>query len=115
MTLAGRRVLWLAAALLLLAAAGGGRQPMGNFTAAAEGSRLELRHDLNSAGMAELESLPGIGPSLAGRILKHRNRHGPFRSIEGLGAVPGIGEKTVRSLRPYLALCRGGAFSESGE
>lgn len=49
--------------------------------------------DLNRAGLAELDALPGIGPVLAGRILQHRNAHGPFREPEDLLAVPGIGPR----------------------
>ncbi len=51
--------------------------------------------DLNTAGAAELESLPGVGPALAARILAHRQANGPFQSVQDLLAVPGIGEKTL--------------------
>lgn len=51
--------------------------------------------DLNSAGPAELESLPGVGPALAARILAQRQARGPFRSVEDLLEVPGIGAKTL--------------------
>jgi competence protein ComEA len=47
--------------------------------------------DLNTAGAAELEALPGVGPVLAQRILDHREQHGPFGSVEELEDVPGIG------------------------
>jgi competence protein ComEA len=47
--------------------------------------------DLNSAGVAELDALPGIGPVLAQRIVDHRSREGPFRSVDQLDDVPGIG------------------------
>lgn len=47
--------------------------------------------DLNAAGVAELEGLPGVGPVLAARIVEHRERHGPFRAVEDLQDVPGIG------------------------
>ena len=55
--------------------------------------------DLNRAGLAELDGLPGIGPVLAGRILQHRNAHGPFREPEDLLAVPGIGPRLFERLR----------------
>ncbi len=47
--------------------------------------------DLNEAGAAELESLPGIGPVTAAAIISHRQREGPFRSVESLQEVTGIG------------------------
>lgn len=57
------------------------------------------RVDLNRAGASDLDALPGIGPVLARRILEHRARHGPFRSIEELRAVRGVGPSLVARLR----------------
>lgn len=59
---------------------------------------------INSGGQADLESLPGIGPALAGRILAYRQANGPFRTIDELDRVKGIGPKTLEKLRPYLRL-----------
>jgi competence ComEA-like helix-hairpin-helix protein len=60
--------------------------------------------DLNQAGLAELDALPGIGPVLAGRILQHRSAHGPFREPEDLLAVPGIGPRLYERLRPRIRI-----------
>ncbi len=60
--------------------------------------------DLNRAGAAELDALPGIGPVLAGRILQHRAAHGPFRDPAELLAVPGIGPRLFARLRPLVAV-----------
>ncbi|WP_409328976.1 ComEA family DNA-binding protein [Trujillonella humicola] len=49
------------------------------------------RVSLNTAGVAELDALPGIGPVLAQRIVDHRTTNGPFTAIEQLEDVPGIG------------------------
>ena len=58
--------------------------------------------DLNTAGVAELDQLPGIGPVLAGRIVEHRRRHGRFRNIDELLSVPGIGPRLLERLRPAV-------------
>ena len=57
---------------------------------------------LNLATAEELDHIPGIGPGLAQRIVAHRENQGPFGQLEELQQVPGIGEKTLEKLRPYL-------------
>jgi competence ComEA-like helix-hairpin-helix protein len=57
------------------------------------------RVDLNRASALELDALPGIGPVLAGRIVEHRRRHGPFKEVEDLVAVPGVGPALMERLR----------------
>lgn len=59
---------------------------------------------LNSATEAELETLPGIGPALAGRIVEHRNRHGAFQRIEDIQEVPGIGAGRFEKMKGRLTL-----------
>lgn len=59
---------------------------------------------LNTGSQAELETLPGVGPSLAGKILAYRREKGGFSSIDELDAVPGVGPATLARLRPYLTL-----------
>ena len=61
-----------------------------------------LALDLNLADAAALESLPGVGPVLAGRIVQWRAENGPFTSVEELGEVSGIGEATLGRLRPLV-------------
>ena len=60
--------------------------------------------DLNTATAQELESLPGIGPVMAGRIIAHREANGPFASVDGVENVPGIGPKTLESIRPMVTV-----------
>ncbi|HEY3248093.1 MAG TPA: ComEA family DNA-binding protein [bacterium] len=55
--------------------------------------------NVNAATPAQLEALPGIGPVLARRILEYRSRHGPFRRLEDLLQVQGIGPALLRRLR----------------
>ena len=63
--------------------------------------------DLNRAQAAELDMLPGIGPVLARRIVEYRRQHGPFRRIEELRAVRGVGPRLLERLRPRVGV--GGA------
>ncbi|MFI5210257.1 MAG: ComEA family DNA-binding protein [Gemmatimonadales bacterium] len=58
--------------------------------------------DLNAATEAELERLPGIGPSLARRIIEYRGRHGPFAGVDSLGGVWGIGPRSLERLKGLL-------------
>lgn len=57
---------------------------------------------LSQATLEQLQTLPGIGPELAKRILYYRYEHGAFRSIDDLVAVPGIGPGRLAEIRPYL-------------
>jgi competence protein ComEA len=67
--------------------------------AAAPGSAPAAPVDLNTATGEQLDTLDGIGPGMAGRILDYRKEHGAFGSVEELGQVPGIGEKRLAALR----------------
>lgn len=58
--------------------------------------------NLNTANAAELERLPRIGPAMAKRIIEFRTTRGPFRHIDDLDAVPGIGPRTLEQLRPLV-------------
>jgi competence protein ComEA len=99
---AAQRVLFVFAAALfagsLLAVAS--RRPLTH--AVPDDPRLELLIDLNRATPLELEALPGVGPALAARIAAHRAARGPFRRVEDLREVPGVGEKLANSLQPYV-------------
>ncbi|KLU06576.1 transport facilitator [Rhodopirellula islandica] len=57
---------------------------------------------MNTSDARELSLLPGIGPKLADRVVRHRESHGPFGSVEGLMTVHGVGPKLLQSLRPWV-------------
>jgi competence protein ComEA len=58
--------------------------------------------DINKATANDLQKLPGIGPSLAKQIVAYREKHGPFRRVEDLMAIRGIGFKKWKQIRPYI-------------
>jgi competence protein ComEA len=60
--------------------------------------------NVNTASIAELQYLPRIGPSVAAKIVEQREKSGPFKSLDDLLLVRGIGEATYEQLKPYLAL-----------
>jgi len=59
---------------------------------------------INQATQAEIEQLPGIGPSKAATIIKHREEHGPFKELEDLLDISGIGEKTLENMADEIQI-----------
>lgn len=68
----------------------------------AEPREIRFAVDINQADWPELALLPNIGEQLARRIVEHRTQHGPYRDLDQLKDVRGIGPKTFESLKPYL-------------
>ncbi len=62
------------------------------------------RVNLNTATAAQLETLPGVGPVLAQRIIEHRDRHGGFRSVSDLRQVNGIGDARYEQLKELVTV-----------
>lgn len=58
--------------------------------------------NINTASVEELQMLPRVGPSLAGRIVEFRQANGPFRAVDEILAVKGIGESSFEKLEPYI-------------
>lgn len=73
-------------------------------TASADGRASPSLINLNIATAQELELLPGIGQVMAGRIVAYREANGPFTSIDDVENVPGIGPKTLQSIRPLATV-----------
>ena len=60
--------------------------------------------DLNTADSSALESLPGIGPSKAAAIIQYRTDNGPFKTVDELDNVSGIGPSTLTSVRDLVSI-----------
>jgi competence protein ComEA len=58
--------------------------------------------NVNTATAEQLQLLPKIGPAMAERIIAFRETNGPFKKVDELVAVRGIGEKSLQALRPYV-------------
>ncbi|MDI7248020.1 MAG: helix-hairpin-helix domain-containing protein [Bacillota bacterium] len=65
---------------------------------------VQTRVNINTAGLAELDSLPGIGLALAGRIIEHRNTRGRFERPEDLMNVSGIGPAKYEALKDLITV-----------
>jgi len=67
--------------------------------------------NLNTASQAELETVKGIGPAKAKAIVEHRNKNGPFKSVDDLKEIKGFGDKMLSKMRPELTIAGGGEKS----
>jgi competence ComEA-like helix-hairpin-helix protein len=70
-----------------------------------------VRVNINSANSEELQQVPGIGPVTAGKILQMRKSYGPFKSVDDLLAIKGLGRKRLDKMRKYMTV--GKAASKS--
>ncbi|MCU1467966.1 MAG: hypothetical protein JWM72_3894 [Actinomycetia bacterium] len=74
--------------------------PSGGASVPAAGAPLNL----NAATAEQLDTLPGVGPATAAAIIKDREAHGPFRSVNDLGRVRGIGDAKLEQLRDLVTV-----------
>lgn len=93
MQIVRRRLVAVALALLVLAPVAAG---------AAEAAKGVV--NVNTASTEQLQMLPRIGPSVATRIVEHREQNGKFATAADLMLVRGIGERTFELLEPYVTL-----------
>lgn len=90
-----RRFIGLLLAVLLLPAMSG---------AGKEKKKSGPPVNLNTATVAELAELPGVGEAIARRIVRHREKSGKFRRVEELLVIRGISPKKLEGLRPYITV-----------
>lgn len=60
--------------------------------------------NINTASAQQLDTLPGVGPKLAARIVEYRQKNGAFKKVEDLMNVQGIGEKNFLKLKPLITI-----------
>jgi competence protein ComEA len=70
--------------------------------------------NLNAASSEQLQQVPGIGPATADKILQMRKSYGPFKSVDDLLAIRGIGKKRLDKMRKYLIAGRPATASKPG-
>lgn len=105
-----RTAQWAMAVLLVLATLLIALSSLGSMRWGARPTRLERdaasdgRINLNRADRVQLLQLPNVGESLAERIEEYRRVNGPFRSVDELKNVPGIGDTRLRTLRPWVCV-----------
>jgi competence protein ComEA len=83
-----------------LAAAAQGAPPRATAKPAAPSGQVNI----NTASVADFDALPGIGAKTAALIVEYRQKNGPFKKIEELMNVRGIGEKNFLKLKPLLTV-----------
>ncbi len=84
-----------------------GSAPSGDGQASGSGAgspSADAPVNLNTANAAQLDALPGVGPATAAAIISDRGAHGPFRSVDDLGRVRGIGDAKLEQLRKLVAV-----------
>jgi len=81
-----------------------GPAPVGGAAAGEPGGPPQAPVSLNTATAEQLDTLDGVGPATASKILEYRRQHGGFRSIDDLGEIPGIGPKRLAALRGKVQL-----------
>lgn len=64
---------------------------------------LEGQVNINTASQAELELLPGVGPSIASKMIAYRSEH-PFEQLNHVMRIKGIGKKTYAKIKPFMKL-----------
>jgi len=79
-------------------------QEVVSATSSQKETNIESKININTADVTELDSLPGIGPTYAQRIVDYRNANGPFLRIEDVTKVKGIGDKTFTKFKDLITI-----------
>ncbi|MEH7303899.1 helix-hairpin-helix domain-containing protein [Neobacillus drentensis] len=76
----------------------------GGNTSSSGGSQKDTKININKADETQLQNLPGIGPAKAAAIVEYRNTSGPFKTVEDLKNISGIGDKTFEKLKDLITI-----------
>jgi competence protein ComEA len=98
---------WVTILALAAAMVAGNPRPAATAPPPEQGAATATaRVNINTAGVEELMSLPGIGKAYAERILDYRQKNGPFKKPEDILNVRGVGEKTYERIRERITVGR---------
>ena len=103
------RALFVILAVLAMAtipAAAAQQKPSAAKTASRASAAPTTPVNINTATQEQLETLPGLGPKVAQRIIEYRQKNGNFKKVEDLMNVKGIGEKSFLKLKPMLTIAQ---------
>ena len=98
------RTILLLVALAALLASEAQAQATRTKTVDQAAAKPAVQVNLNTATVADLQELPGVGAKVAARIVEYRQKQGPFKRIEELMNIQGIGEKSFLKLRPQITV-----------
>jgi competence protein ComEA len=99
-----RSAQWTVAVLLMAVLLFFGTHLWGGGSRPTQPDESTLRLDINVADSKELMELPGVGPALAERIVAHRQKHGPFKNVDELTKVAGLGPAKLARLRAHVVV-----------
>lgn len=79
-------------------------QSSGNVADSEKSAEQTKRVNINTAGLVELQNIPGVGEKKAQTIIDYRNKHGAFKKVQDLTKVKGIGTKSFQKMKPFIEI-----------
>lgn len=79
-------------------------QSSGKVADSEKSAEQTKRVNINTAGLVELQNIPGVGEKKAQTIIDYRNKHGAFKKVQDLTKVKGIGTKSFQKMKPFIEI-----------